>query len=133
LQRAATESVPVVTARQMLRIATLGGAQALGLDIATGSLTPGKRADIIAVRLDRPHSVPATDPYAALVYAACAEDVMFTLCDGEVLYDSGVWPTLDAAKTIAQARAARVILGSAQDSSFSVSNTLLHGSKDSDT
>ena len=72
-----------MTAAQVLRLATLGGAEALGLAAHTGSLTPGKRADLIAVRLDAPHAVPATDPYAALVYSTRAEDVCFTLCDGD--------------------------------------------------
>ncbi len=110
LQRAVRQEVEVVTARDVVRMATLGGAEALGLAHQTGSLTPGKRADMIAVRLDRPHAVPATDPYAALVYTARADDVLCTLCDGEVLYDSGAWPTLDAVAIIDGARAARAKL-----------------------
>ena len=110
LQRAVRQGVEVVTARDVVRMATLGGAEALGLAHQTGSLTPGKRADMIAVRLDRPHAVPATDPYAALVYTARADDVLCTLCDGEVLYDSGAWPTLDAVAIIDGARAARAKL-----------------------
>ena len=110
LQRAVRQEVEVVTARDVVRMATLGGAEALGLAHQTGSLTPGKRADMIAVRLDRPHAVPATDPYAALVYTARADDVLCTLCDGEVLYDSGDWPTLDAVAIIDGARAARAKL-----------------------
>ena len=110
LQRAVRQEVEVVTARDVVRMATLGGAEALGLAHQTGSLTPGKRADMIAVRMDRPHAVPATDPYAALVYTARADDVLCTLCDGEVLYDSGAWPTLDAVAIIDGARAARAKL-----------------------
>ena len=107
LQRAAREDVETVTAAQVLRLATLGGAEALGLAAHTGSLTPGKRADMIAVALDNPHAVPATDPYAALVYAARADDVRFTFCDGVVLYDNGEWRTLDLASFMASARAVR--------------------------
>ena len=110
LQRAVRQEVEVVTARDVVHMATLGSAEALGLAHQIGSLTPGKRADMIAVRLDRPHAVPATDPYAALVYTARADDVLCTLCDGEVLYDSGVWPTLDAAAIIDGARVARAKL-----------------------
>ena len=110
MQRAATEEVEAVTARDVARMATLGGAEAMGLSHLIGSLTPGKRADLIAVRLDRPHAVPATDPYSALVYTARADDVLFTLCDGEVLYDNGVWPTLDPAAVLTGARQARAKL-----------------------
>jgi cytosine/adenosine deaminase-related metal-dependent hydrolase len=107
MQRAVREEVEAVTARDVVRMATLGGAESMGLSDRTGSLTPGKRADLIAVRLDRPHAVPATDPYAALVYAARADDVLFTLCNGEILYDNGVWPTLDALAIMDGARQAR--------------------------
>lgn len=110
LQRAQHKDVEAVTARDVIRMATLGGAEAMGLDTQIGSLTPGKRADMIAVRLDRPHAVPATDPYAALVYSARADDVLFTLCDGQILYDSGVWSTLNASAVMDGARAARVKL-----------------------
>lgn len=110
MQRAATQEVKAVTARDVARMATLGGAEAMGLSHLIGSLTPGKRADLIAVRLDRPHAVPATDPYSALVYTARADDVLFTLCDGEVLYDNGVWPTLDPAAVLTGARQARAKL-----------------------
>ena len=95
LQRAAQEEVEVVTARDVLHLATLGGADAMGLTARIGSLTPGKCADLIAVRLDQPQAVPATDPYAALIYSARASDVMLTLGNGEAVYDKGAWPTLD--------------------------------------
>ena len=107
LQRAARQDVEVVTAAQVLHMATLGGAEALGLATHIGSLTPGKRADFITVSLDAPHTVPAIDPYAALVYSARADDVRFTLCDGVVLYDDGAWPTLDRAAIVAASRAVR--------------------------
>lgn len=107
LQRARTETVEAVTARQMLHLATLGGADAMGLAAQTGSLTSGKRADLIAVRLDAVHTIPATDPYAALVYSARASDVLLTLCDGDALYDQGHWPTLDAAAIMANVSVVR--------------------------
>ena len=107
MARAVGEDAEAVTAHDVLFLATLGGAEAMGLAHQVGSLTPGKRADLIAVRLDRPHALPTTDPYAALVYSARADDVALTVCDGEVLYDGGVWPTLNAEETIRRARQAR--------------------------
>jgi cytosine/adenosine deaminase-related metal-dependent hydrolase len=95
LQRANLKEVEAVTARDVLHLATLGGANAMGLSSQIGSLTPGKHADLIAVRLDQPHTIPATDPYSTLVYSARASDVLLTLCGGETIYDSGIWPTLD--------------------------------------
>lgn len=107
MQRAVQENVELVTAAQILRIATLGGAEAMGFANQTGSLTAGKRADLIAVRLDRPHTLPVTDAYSALVYAARADDVLLTVCDGEVLYERGTWKTLDAGAIQAAANASR--------------------------
>lgn len=107
LQRANREDVEAVTAPQIVRMATLGGAEALGLADEIGSLTPGKKADLIAVSLDAVHTTPATDPYAALVYTARADDVRLTLCDGQPLYDGGAWPTLDAPAILAHAQAIR--------------------------
>lgn len=112
MQRATQEEVEAVAARDVVRMATLGGAEAMGLASQIGSLTPGKRADLIAVRLDRPHTVPAADPYSALVYTTRADDVLFTLGSGEALYNSGVWPTLDAPAILAGARAARAKIAS---------------------
>ena len=114
LQRAKSEDAEAVTARDVLRLATLSGAEALGLSAQIGSLTPGKRADLIAVSLDQPHAVPATDPYATLVYSTRASDVLFTLCDGEIIYDADTWPTLGKAEIVKNARAARAKLALAQ-------------------
>lgn len=110
LQRAKREDAEAVTARDVLRLATLGGAEAMGLSSQIGSLTPGKRADLIAVGLTQPHTVPATDPYAALVYSARASDVLLTVCDGEVIYDTGRWPTFDKSAIYENARTARAKL-----------------------
>lgn len=107
LQRAHRGDTEAVTAHQIVRLATLGGAGALGLDALTGSLAPGKQADLIAVRLSAAHTMPATDPYAALVYSARAADVVFSLCNGNVLYDGGAWPTLDAPAILKRAHTLR--------------------------
>lgn len=65
----------VVTAHQVLRMATVGGARALGLDAELGSLQVGKLADLVALDLDRPHLQPVYDPVATIVYAAGRGDV----------------------------------------------------------
>ncbi len=86
MQRGKLEEV-AISARQMVSAATLGGARALGWADRIGSLATGKKADVIAVRLDTLHAAPATDPYAALVYSARAEDVCLTMVNGRILYD----------------------------------------------
>jgi 5-methylthioadenosine/S-adenosylhomocysteine deaminase len=75
------------TAEDALRTATLGGAEALGFASQIGSLEPGKRADIIAVDLAQPHHLPVFSPVDALVFSARASDVVFSMADGEVLFE----------------------------------------------
>jgi 5-methylthioadenosine/S-adenosylhomocysteine deaminase len=99
--RTAGKFVP--TTKQLVQMTTIGGAQDLGLDKITGSLTPGKRADIILVRTSRPHMRPLGDPYDALVQLAQPEDVDTTVVDGRVLYRSGAFTALDYDKLEADA------------------------------
>lgn len=79
----------VLPARDVLWMATRGGAQALGLDDEVGSVEVGKRADLILVDRDRPHLLPGTDPYSTLVYAARGADVWATIVDGDTLVREG--------------------------------------------
>lgn len=87
--------------------ATMGGARALGLDDEIGSLTPGKRADLLAFDYRRPHLVPLLDALGNLVHTAQGRDVRLVVCDGRVVAEDGR-PTLvdhDAILSDAQAAA----------------------------
>lgn len=83
-------------ARQALRIATIGGAKALGLAKEIGSLEIGKRADVIVVNLRSLHSTPyARDLVSALVYSAQTTDVQSVVIDGRAVMADGKLLTLD--------------------------------------
>lgn len=84
-------------AREVLALATIDGARALGLGDVTGSLEPGKQADIAVIDVEGPYSAPFApeDPYTALVFGACQRDVILTVVAGRVLYERETWPTLD--------------------------------------
>ncbi|MCW8100087.1 amidohydrolase [Streptomyces tauricus] len=84
-----------VGAEQAVRMATIEGARALGLDDHLGSLEAGKRADLIVLDLGGPHLAPRHDPWSTLAYAARAEDVRDTLVDGRVLMRGRTLTTLD--------------------------------------
>jgi cytosine/adenosine deaminase-related metal-dependent hydrolase len=79
-------------------MATLGGAEDLGFDKVTGSLTPGKRADLILVRTSGANMRGMGDAYDALVQLATASDVDTTVVDGRILYRNREFTALDYAK-----------------------------------
>lgn len=91
-------------ADQTLRMATHGGAKALGLEKVIGSLEIGKRADVIVVRLDSLHSTPhARDLVSAVVYSAETSDVQTVVIDGEIVMNCRKLLTLDESEVLADA------------------------------
>lgn len=95
----------VVTAQQALRMATVNGARAQGR-MDTGVLEVGKKADIIAIDMDRPHLFPNLDTAGLVAYAVQGSDVCMTMVDGKILYENGEYLTLDREKIMADAKAA---------------------------
>ncbi len=84
---------------EVLAMATIRGARALGLESEIGSIEPGKRADIAVVDLSGPHCAPpGDDPHATLVYCARASDVTDVLVDGRAVVRNRKLLTLDAEK-----------------------------------
>jgi 5-methylthioadenosine/S-adenosylhomocysteine deaminase len=94
----------VLNARRALRMATLDGARALGLDGEIGSLEAGKRADINILDLDRLHLTPRPDVVSTIVYAAEAQDVRTVLIDGRVVLRDGEFATLNEQEVMKEAR-----------------------------
>ena len=72
-------------AKDIVSMATIWGAGALGLDRLTGSLEPGKEADLVVVETDSPNMFPVYDPYSALVYSARADNVRHVFVAGRCL------------------------------------------------
>ncbi|MDX1934020.1 MAG: amidohydrolase family protein [Capsulimonadales bacterium] len=89
--RARERDAAALTAGDVFRMATLGGATALGRQGEIGSLERDKRADLAVVRLDGLHVTPTADdnPIAALVFGCRASDVTLTMVGGKVVYESG--------------------------------------------
>jgi 5-methylthioadenosine/S-adenosylhomocysteine deaminase len=83
-------------AKQALRIATIEGAKALGLEEEIGTLETGKRADLIVVNLNTLHSMPyENDPVSALVYSAQTSDIQTVIIDGQLVLKDRHLLTLD--------------------------------------
>jgi cytosine/adenosine deaminase-related metal-dependent hydrolase len=90
-----------LTTRKLVEMATIDGARDLGFDKVTGSLTPGKRADIILVRTNRPHMGAIGDAYDALVQLAQVSDVELVMADGRILHRNRQFTALDYDKLLA--------------------------------
>jgi 5-methylthioadenosine/S-adenosylhomocysteine deaminase len=100
----------VLPAHRVLRMATIDGARALGLESEIGSLEVGKRADVAVVSLDRLHMSPEAEVVSSLVYAAEASDVQAVIVDGRLLMRNRTLLTLDEADVIADADAQSELL-----------------------
>ena len=92
-------------APRVLRMATIDGARALGLEAEIGSLEVGKRADVAVVRLNHLHTSPEAEIVSSLVYAAQASDVTSVVIDGRVVMGNRELLTIDEAETVAEANA----------------------------
>ena len=84
----------VLSAWEIIELATKNGAKALGMDDA-GELAVGKKADLCVVDLGKPHLTPCLDLPNLIVNAMHASDVSQTIVDGRVLYDRGTFTTID--------------------------------------
>jgi 5-methylthioadenosine/S-adenosylhomocysteine deaminase len=98
--------------RQAVRLATICGAQALGLHDIIGSLEVGKQADLIVLDLDAPHFAPlvtdsAKDLYTAIVYCATGRDVTDTMVQGTWLMRKGAVCSLDSQAIMQQCNTIR--------------------------
>ena len=99
------DKIPL-TVKRLVQLATLDGAVDLGIAEKTGSLTPGKRADIILVRTTDINMTPVGDPYEALVSLAQPTNVDTVIVDGRILRQAGKFTALDHAKVVREAKEA---------------------------
>jgi 5-methylthioadenosine/S-adenosylhomocysteine deaminase len=89
-----------LTAKRLVQLATLDGAVDLGFAQRTGSLTPGKRADLILVRTGDINMAPMADPYEALVNLAQPRNVDTVIADGRILQRGGRFTAVDYAQVL---------------------------------
>ncbi len=97
LHKVTTGDPKILPAMQVFEMATSGGARALHIDHITGSIEPGKRADIVIVSLDGVHQYPGYNIYSTLVYTTKASDVQTVVIDGAVVMRDRKLLTLDEA------------------------------------
>jgi 5-methylthioadenosine/S-adenosylhomocysteine deaminase len=95
MQKVAQQDPTVLPAETAIRMATIDGARALGLERQIGSLEPGKAADVILVDTRAPHLTPMHQPASAIVYAAKGSDVRTVVVAGQFLVRDRVLQRLD--------------------------------------
>jgi 5-methylthioadenosine/S-adenosylhomocysteine deaminase len=107
LKLAGKGGVPnLLNTRDVLRYATIDGARVAGLAGVTGSLTPGKRADVIVLRTDRPNIAPVNDPIGAVVWGMDTSNIDWVFVGGASLVEHGEL-TADVKRATALAVAAQ--------------------------
>ncbi len=104
LQKVTTGDPTALPAEQAIAMATIEGARVAGLEKEIGSIEPGKRADLITVRLDRPHAVPLYNVYSQIVYALKGSDVQDVSVNGRLIVRDGRSLTLDSALVLSKAK-----------------------------
>lgn len=93
----------VMDPETVLKMATINGAMAQGRE-DTGSLEVGKKADIVAFDVNKPHLTPNLNPEALLVYSAQGSDVCMTMVDGNILYENGEFKTIDRERVYSEVK-----------------------------
>ena len=103
LQSIATKTATALTPRRVLEMTTIDGARALGLEEVVGSLSIGKRADLIMIRTDQLNMAPVRDPAVAVVHSAQPSNVDTVIIDGRILKWKGELTTVDVPTVISEA------------------------------
>jgi 5-methylthioadenosine/S-adenosylhomocysteine deaminase len=106
LQKVHHQDAGIIDPYSVLRMATIGGAKALGLESVCGALEVGKRADLLLLDIDTIHNQPVNDIFSQIVHCAKASDVRTVIADGEILMRDRELTRLDSKKILGDAKVA---------------------------
>ncbi len=104
LAKGVSRDPTTLPAHQALCMATINGARALGLEDTTGTITPGKCADLVAVDLDYANTLPTYDPVTQLVYSASRDQISDVWVNGEQMIRDGKLEAIDLKTLFAQVK-----------------------------
>jgi 5-methylthioadenosine/S-adenosylhomocysteine deaminase len=110
LQKVHHQDAGVIDPYAVLRMATIGGAAALGLGSLCGTIEAGKRADLILIRVDTIHNQPMNDLFSQIVHCAKASDVQTVIVNGRILMRDGQLQLAEEQKILEEARKANLDL-----------------------
>ena len=107
----------LANAKEMVKMATIGGAQVLGLEHEIGSLEKGKKADLLIVDLFKPHLMPIYDIYSHIVFSMTGNDVETSIINGKIVMENRFIKGLDFANLSSQVQeiANKIIKDSSPD------------------
>jgi 5-methylthioadenosine/S-adenosylhomocysteine deaminase len=107
VHKAASGDPTALDSKTALLMATRNGAEILGLGDKVGSITPGKKADLIIANLNQPHLVPIYDIYSHITYAMRPSDIETVIVNGRIVVENKRLKTIDEEEILAKARAWR--------------------------
>lgn len=110
LQKVHHQDPGIIDPYAVLCMATVGGAEALGLSSVCGTIEVGKRADLILVRLEDAHNQPINDLFSQLVHCAKASDVHTTIVNGDILMSDRKLKLMDEKQVVENAKKANTDL-----------------------
>ena len=100
LNKALNQDATSVKAMDVIEMATINGARALGLEEEIGSIELGKKADMILIDMDKPHIHPIHNLISAITYTVQGSDVDTVIVDGKILMENRVVKTIDVDETV---------------------------------
>lgn len=103
LQKVTTLNPTIITSSQVLEMATMGGARALGLQEELGSIEVGKKADLVVVNLKRINSYPVYNEVSSLVYCASESNVESVMVDGKLVMHERKMVNVDEDQVLSEA------------------------------
>jgi 5-methylthioadenosine/S-adenosylhomocysteine deaminase len=104
LQKVHHHDPAALSARQVFKMATAEGAATIKMDDQIGTLSPGKRADILVVDLDLPNTTPCYDPIASMVYSGSERNISSVFIEGQLVLEAGAITRVDEAAMIRRAQ-----------------------------
>lgn len=104
LQKVHNRDSAALSAWEIFSMATEQGAACINMADEVGSLVEGKKADIIAVDLNRANTTPCYDPIATLVYSGNSENIATVMVDGEIIFDQGKITRVNEQEILRQAQ-----------------------------
>jgi 5-methylthioadenosine/S-adenosylhomocysteine deaminase len=107
VHKATSGDPTALDSKTALLMATRNGAQVLGLGDKVGSITPGKKADLVIANLNQPHLVPIYDIYSHITYAMRPSDIETVIVNGRIVVENRRLKTIDEEEILAKARAWR--------------------------